>query len=109
MPGLMTDLGLKKDKSCCEYHAAGGSHEVRCMNPSRMQKADIERAGLSGWPQSVEISTVAESVENDKKPFDPLTQVSADAKYIVRSLLFWFLLVPFLLGLLACLLYFPTR
>jgi hypothetical protein len=33
-------------------------------------------------------------------PFDPLTQVSADAKYIVRSLVLWFLVLPAVLGLL---------
>ena len=86
---------------CCEYHAAGGSRKVRCMNPSMMQKADIERAGLSGWPQSVEISPVTESVENDQKPFDPLTQVSADAKYIVKNLVLWFFVLPLLLGILV--------
>ncbi len=32
-------------------------------------------------------------------PFDPRTQVSADAKYIVRNLVFWFLVVPTVLGL----------
>jgi hypothetical protein len=109
MPGLMTDLGLKKDTSCCEYHAAGGSREVRCMNPSRMQKADIESAGLSGWPQSVGISPVAESVENEQKPFDPLTQVSADAKYIVKNLVLWFFVLPLLIGILAFGLYATYR
>jgi hypothetical protein len=30
--------------------------------------------------------------------FDLLTQVSADAKYIVRNLVLWFLVLPLLLG-----------
>jgi hypothetical protein len=33
-------------------------------------------------------------------PFDPITQVSADAKYIVRKLVLWFLVLPIILGLL---------
>jgi hypothetical protein len=35
------------------------------------------------------------------KIFDPLTQVSADAKYIVRNLVLWFLVLPMLLAVLA--------
>ena len=31
-------------------------------------------------------------------PFDPRTEVSADAKYIVRLLVIWFLIVPTVLG-----------
>jgi hypothetical protein len=30
--------------------------------------------------------------------FDPRTQVSADAKYIVRNLVLWFLVLPAVLG-----------
>jgi hypothetical protein len=33
-------------------------------------------------------------------PFDPRTQVSADAKYIVRNLVLWFLVLPAVLGAL---------
>jgi hypothetical protein len=34
------------------------------------------------------------------REFDPLTQVSADARYIVRNLVIWFLVVPIVLGLI---------
>jgi hypothetical protein len=34
-------------------------------------------------------------------PFDPRTQVSADAKYIVRNLVIWFLVVPIVLALVV--------
>jgi len=36
----------------------------------------------------------------DVAPFDPLTHVSADAKYIVRNLVIWFLVVPIVLGII---------
>jgi hypothetical protein len=36
--------------------------------------------------------------------FDPRTQVSADAKYIVRNLVIWLLVVPGVLGLATWLL-----
>jgi hypothetical protein len=45
----------------------------------------------------------------EMQPFDPLTQVSADAKYIVKSLVLWFFVLPLLLGLLACAIYALTR
>ncbi len=35
------------------------------------------------------------------KPFDPRTEVSADAKYVVRNLVLWFLVLPPLLALLV--------
>jgi hypothetical protein len=35
------------------------------------------------------------------KPFDPRTEVSADAKYVVRNLVLWFLVFPPLLALLV--------
>jgi len=38
--------------------------------------------------------------KSDPLPFDPLTQVSADAKYIVRRLVLWFLLLPAVIGLI---------
>ncbi len=34
-------------------------------------------------------------------PFNPRTEVSADAKYVVRNLVLWFLVVPALIGLLV--------
>jgi hypothetical protein len=38
--------------------------------------------------------------ERPPAPFDPRTQVSADAKYIVKNLVLWFLVLPALLGLI---------
>ena len=35
------------------------------------------------------------------RPFDPRTEVSADAKYVVRNLVLWFLVLPTLLALLV--------
>jgi hypothetical protein len=32
--------------------------------------------------------------------FDPRTEVSADAKYIVKQLVLWFFVAPILLGIL---------
>jgi hypothetical protein len=34
-------------------------------------------------------------------PFNPKTEVSADAKYVVRRLVLWFLVLPAMLGLLV--------
>jgi len=42
----------------------------------------------------------AESAEVTVRVFDPLTEVSADAKYIVRRLVLWFLVLPLILGAL---------
>jgi hypothetical protein len=41
--------------------------------------------------------------------FEPLTQVSADAKYIVKNLVLWFLGLPLVLGLLVFAVYTNTR
>jgi hypothetical protein len=41
------------------------------------------------------------SVAQNVMPFDPRTQVSADAKYIVSRLVIWFLIVPVVLGIVA--------
>jgi hypothetical protein len=49
--------------------------------------------------QSARLATV--EAEGRGAPFNPLTQVSADAKYIVRNLVLWLLVLPFLLGLLV--------
>ena len=43
------------------------------------------------------------------QPFDPLTQVSADAKYIVKNLVLWLLGLPLVLGLLAYAIYTNTH
>jgi hypothetical protein len=37
--------------------------------------------------------------------FDPRVEVSADAKYIVKNLVLWFLIAPIVLGILAFVLY----
>jgi hypothetical protein len=36
-----------------------------------------------------------------QRSFDPLVDVSADAKYIVKNLVGWFLVLPLLLGILV--------
>ncbi len=40
-----------------------------------------------------------------KYPFDRRTEVSADAKYIVKNLVLWFLVAPIVLGILCAVLY----
>lgn len=49
-----------------------------------------------------EAEAARRAAEPERKipPFDPITQVSADAKYIVRNLVLWFLVLPIVLGLL---------
>jgi hypothetical protein len=60
--------------------------------------------GIKAWlnerpgEKTAEIEAQA-AVELASRPFDPRTQVSADAKYIVRRLVFWFLVVPLALAL----------
>lgn len=34
-----------------------------------------------------------------ENPFDPRTEVSADAKYLLKNLVLWFLVLPLLLGI----------
>ena len=46
-----------------------------------------------------EASRRAAEPERKVVTFDPITQVSADAKYIVRNLVLWFLVFPIILGL----------
>jgi hypothetical protein len=48
-------------------------------------------------------------MQSSRETFDPLTQVSADAKYIVERLVAWFIGLPLLLGVLAYVLYLGTR
>jgi hypothetical protein len=43
---------------------------------------------------------IADQAAREKAPFNPLTQVSADAKYIVRNLVLWFLVLPAVVGAL---------
>lgn len=50
--------------------------------------------------EEAEAARSADDSELEDEPFDPLTEVSADAKYIVRRLVLWFLVLPVLLGLL---------
>ena len=47
--------------------------------------------------------------QRETAPFDPLTQVSADAKYIVKNLVIWFVGLPLVFGLLAFAVYTSTR
>lgn len=39
--------------------------------------------------------------EVEQKMFDPRTDVSADAKYIVKHIVLWFLVLPALVGFLV--------
>jgi hypothetical protein len=48
----------------------------------------------------------AAAIEADEQraaaiPFNPRTEVSADAKYVVRNLVLWFFVLPALLGVLV--------
>jgi hypothetical protein len=45
------------------------------------------------------------NVKIGEKPFDPRTEVSADAKYIVKRLVQWFFVVPIVLALLVTVIY----
>ena len=49
-----------------------------------------------------EAESVQHAAESERLPasFDPHTQVSADAKYIVKNLVLWFLVLPALVGLI---------
>jgi hypothetical protein len=47
--------------------------------------------------------------QREIQSFDPLTQVSADAKYIVKNIVLWFVGLPLVLGLLAYAIYTSTR
>jgi hypothetical protein len=49
---------------------------------------------LRTWLDNLDAPKTIEGV------FDPRIQVSADAKYIVRSLVIWFFVVPLVLGAL---------
>ena len=39
-----------------------------------------------------------EAERGSVRPFDPRTEVSADAKFIVKQLVLWFLVLPIVLG-----------
>jgi hypothetical protein len=56
-----------------------------------------------------DVDRPATVLEPSREAFDPLTQVSADAKYIVERLVAWFIGLPLLLGALAYALYLGTR
>lgn len=53
----------------------------------RLQQAEDARRAAEPQPKAA--------------PFDPITQVSADAKYIVKHLVLWFLVLPVVLGVLV--------
>lgn len=53
--------------------------------------------------------SAAPQQQREIQPFDPLTQVSADAKYIVKNLVLWFFVLPLLIGILAFGLYYTYR
>jgi hypothetical protein len=56
---------------------------------------------LTRLESGVPIATiVAEEEARRAKPFDSRTEVSADAKYIVRNLVIWFLVVPIIVGVI---------
>ena len=40
-------------------------------------------------------------VNGPDPPFDPRTEVSADARYVVKYLVLWFFVLPIVLGILA--------
>lgn len=59
------------------------------------------RQWLNESPGAAAIAAEERRVAAATTSFDPKTEVSADAKYIVRNLVLWFLVFPALLGLLA--------
>ena len=58
-------------------------------------KWEEEEAARKGF---IATKPIQESEEDE--PFNPFTDVSADAKYIVHRLIVWFFIVPLLLGIL---------
>jgi hypothetical protein len=60
-------------------------------------EGDVWDGRKGRWISSEEVQ--AQAVQVQQRPFDPHRDVSADARYIVRAILWIFVIIPVVLGL----------